>query len=149
MVGAGFPASAVVTICFAAAASKAHAAAHASARPPSPAGISPFASSPDCAKYFARMPSRSIALMIAEGAVSVCGVQLGVGSYGFGLDKPAPGSSEGARFFLYDQAGEKVGDCAAVRDAQIKLPRPLQVVLSKGEPARLYLGRYWVELAAR
>src|SRR5207245_3862724 len=88
-------------------------------------------------------------MMSADGAVAVCGVHLGVGSYGFGLDAPAPGSSEGARFLLYNQAGEKVGDCAAEKDAQIKLPRPLQVVLGKGEPARLYLGRYRIDLAAR
>jgi hypothetical protein len=88
-------------------------------------------------------------MAIAEGAVSVCGVQLSVGSYGFGLDGPAPNSSGDARFFLYNQAGEKVGDCTAKKDAQIKLPRPLQVVLNKDESARLYLGRYWVEVAAR
>ena len=114
-----------------------------------PAGARLLLALIDTSGYSSQIKKKYIGMVIAEGAVSVCGVQLGVGSYGFGLDRPAPDSSEGARFFLYDQAGEKVGDCAAVRDAQIKLPRPLQVVLSKGEPARLYLGRYWVELAAR
>ena len=115
----------------------------------SPAGARLLLALIDTTGYSSQIRQKYIGMMIAEGAVSVCGVQLGVGSYGFGVDKPAPNSSEDARFFLYNQAGEKVGDCAAVRDAQIKLPRPLQVVLSKGEPARLYLGRYWVELAAR
>ena len=103
----------------------------------------------DTTGYSSQIKEKYIGMMIAEGAVSVCGVQLGVGSYGFGLDKPAPGSSEGARFLLYNQAGEKVGDCAAEKDSQIKLPRPLQVVLGKSEPARLYLGRYRVALATR
>src|SRR5438128_4645396 len=83
----------------------------------------------DTTGYSSQIRKKYIGMVIAEGADSVCGVQLGVGSYGFGLDAPpAPGSSEDARFFLYNQAGEKVGDCAAEKDTRIKLPRPLQVV---------------------
>ena len=115
----------------------------------SPAGARLLLALIDTTGYSSQIKKKYIGMVIAEGAVSVCGVQLGVGSYGFGLDAPAPGSSEGARFLLYNQAGEKVGDCAAEKDTRIKLPRPLQVVLSKGEPARLYLGRYSVALAAR
>jgi hypothetical protein len=103
----------------------------------------------DTTGYSSQIKKKYIGMAIVEGAVSVGGVQLGAGSYGFGLDRPAPNSSGDARFFLYNQAGEKVGDCATKKDAEIKLPRPLQLVLGKGEPARLYLGRYWVTLAAR
>ena len=115
----------------------------------SPAGARLLLALIDTTGYSSQIRQKYIGMMIAEGAVSVCGVQLGVGSYGFGLDKPAPGSSEGARFLLYNQAGEKIGDCSAEKDARIKQPRPLQVVLIQAEPARLYLGRYRVELAAR
>ena len=115
----------------------------------SPAGARLLLALIDTTGYSSQIKKKYIGMVIAEGAVSVCGVPLRVGSYGFGLDAPAPGSSEGARFLLYNQAGEKVGDCAAEKDTRIKLPRPLQVVLSKGEPARLYLGRYSVALAAR
>ena len=115
----------------------------------SPAGARLLFALIDTAGYSSQIRKKYIGMAIAESAVSVCGVHLGVGSYGFGLDAPAPGSSEGARFLLYNQAGEKVGDCGAEKDTRIKLPRPLQVVLSKGEPARLYLGRYWVDLAAQ
>ena len=115
----------------------------------SPAGARLLFALIDTAGYSSQIRKKYIGMAIAESAVSVCGVHLGVGSYGFGLDAPPPGSSEGARFLLYNQAGEKVGDCAAEKDTRIKLPRPLQVVLSKGEPARLYLGRYSVALAAR
>ena len=115
----------------------------------SPAGARLLFALIDTAGYSSQIRKKYIGMAIAESAVSVCGVHLGVGSYGFGLDAPAPGSSEGARFLLYNQAGEKVGDCAAEKDTRIKLPRPLQVVLSKGESARLYLGRYRVDLAAQ
>ena len=114
----------------------------------SPAGARLLFALIDTTGYSSQIREKYIGMMIAEGAVSVCGVHLGVGSYGFGLDAPAPGRSEGARFLLYNQAGEKVGDCSAEKDARIKQPRPLQVVPGKGEPARLYLGRYRVDLAA-
>jgi hypothetical protein len=79
-------------------------------------------------------------MVITEGKVSVCDVPLSVGSYGFGLEKPA------GKFFLYNQAGEKVGDCGAKKDSAVKQPKPLNIVLSKETGARLYLGRYFVEL---
>jgi hypothetical protein len=56
------------------------------------------------------------------------------------LEKPA------GKFFLYNQAGEKVGDCSAQKDSAVKLPKPLNIVLSKEAGARLYLGRYFLEL---
>jgi hypothetical protein len=79
-------------------------------------------------------------MVISEGKVSVCDVPLSVGSYGFGLDKPA------GKFVLYNQAGEKVGDCAANKDTALKQPKPLSIALGKEAAARLYLGRYFVEL---
>jgi hypothetical protein len=85
-------------------------------------------------------------MLITEGTVSVCSVPLTVGSYGFGLAKPAATSNEDAKFFLYNQAGEKVGDCAAKKDTAMKQPKPLSIVLNKEGGARLYLGRYSLEL---
>ena len=114
-----------------------------------PAGARLLLALIDTTGYSSEIKKKYIGMVIAEGRVNVCGIALGVGSYGFGLDKPAPNSNEDARFNLYNQAGEKVGDCAAKKDAALKQPRPLQVVLSKGGPARLYLGRYWLELAGR
>jgi hypothetical protein len=85
-------------------------------------------------------------MVISEGKVSLCGKPLEVGSFGFGLAKPAPTSAADAKFFLYNQGGAKVAECAAKKDSQIKQPKPLQVVMEKGGPARLYLGRYWLEI---
>jgi hypothetical protein len=101
----------------------------------------------DTTGYSSEIKKKYIGMAIAEGGASVCSVALNVGSYGFGLDKPAPNSDADAHFNLYNQAGEKVGDCDAKKDAKLKQPRPLQVVLEKGAPARLYLGRYWLELS--
>jgi len=103
----------------------------------------------DTTGYSSEIKKKYIGMVIAEGGLSVCGIAVNVGSYGFGLDKPAANSDADAHFNLYNQAGEKAGDCASKKDTKLKQPRPLQVVVEKGAPARLYLGRYWLELAGR
>ena len=100
----------------------------------------------DTTGYSSQIRQKYIGMVITEGAVSICSVTLGVGSYGFGLEKPASTSNEDAKFFLYNQAGEKVGDCAAPKDTAVKQPKPLTVVVSKEVGTRLYLGRYFLEL---
>jgi hypothetical protein len=100
----------------------------------------------DTSGYSTQIQQKYIGMVITEGAVSVCSVPLNVGSYGFGLEKPAGTSSGDAKFHLYNQAGETVGDCAAKKDSAVKQPKPLNVVLSKEAGARLYLGRYVLEL---
>jgi hypothetical protein len=94
----------------------------------------------DTTGYSSQIQQKYIGMVISEGKVSICDVPLSVGSYGFGLDRPA------GKFFLYNQAGEKVGDCAAQKDNTVKQPKPLNIALSKETGARLYLGRYFIEL---
>ena len=100
----------------------------------------------DTTGYSSQIKQKYMGMVITEGTVSVCSVPLSVGSYGFGLEKPAATSSEDAKFFLYNQAGGKVGDCRAKKDNAVKQPKPLNIVLSKEAGARLYLGRYFLEL---
>lgn len=100
----------------------------------------------DTSGYSSAVRKKYIGMAIAEGRVSVCGHQLGVGSYGFGLDKPAPSSSAAATFFLYDQAGEKTAECAVKKDLALQQPKPLQVVTNPDHSASLYLGRYSAKL---
>jgi len=85
-------------------------------------------------------------MLISETSISVCGNTLGVGSYGFGLERPAPGSNDSATFRIYDQAGGKVGDCSAPKDDSLKQPRPLSVATTKDGPAKLFLGKYAIEI---
>ena len=111
-----------------------------------PAGARLLLALLDTTGYSSQIKEKYAGMIITEGTVSVCSVSLSVGSYGFGLEKPAATSSEDAKFFLYNQAGEKVGDCGAKKDKAVKQPKPLNVVLSKEAGARLYLGRYFLEL---
>jgi hypothetical protein len=92
--------------------------------------------------YSTRIQQKYIGMIITETKISVCGISLPVGSYGFGLDRPAPPSDADAKFHVYNQAGEKVGECASKKDAGIKPATPLQVIVRKGAPARLCLGLY-------
>jgi hypothetical protein len=100
----------------------------------------------DTTGYSSQIRQKYIGMLITETKLSVCGNAIGVGSYGFGLDRPAATSSEPAHFRIYNQAGEQVGDCSAKRDDSIKQPRPLSVVTATGGPAKLLLGKYVIEI---
>jgi hypothetical protein len=100
----------------------------------------------DTTGYSSQIQQKYIGMLITETNLSVCGNSIGVGSYGFGLERPAAASNADAHFQIYNQAGEKVGECSAPKDQNLKQPRPLAVVTSRQEAAELYLGRYAVEI---
>lgn len=111
-----------------------------------PAGARVLVALIDTTGYSSQIQQKYEGMLITEGNISLCGGVVGIGSYGFGYTKPPATSTEDAKFFLYNQAGEKVAECATKKNAEIKLPKPLQVVVGKEGPALLYLGRYWLEL---
>ena len=100
----------------------------------------------DTAGYSSQIKQKYIGMLITETNIAVCGNAIGVGSYGFGLETPAPPSKADATFKLYNQAGEKIGECAAKKDDSIKVPKPLAVATPKGGPATLQLGKYIIEI---
>ncbi len=100
----------------------------------------------DTTGYSSQIQQKYIGMLITEGTISVCGIALGVGSYGFGLDRPAATSTADAPFKIYNQAGEKLGECAAKKDDSLKQAKPLTTVTAQGEPAKLYLGKYVIEI---
>jgi hypothetical protein len=100
----------------------------------------------DTTGYSSRIQQKYIGMIITESTTSVCGNALGVGSYGFGLERPAPSSNADAPFKIYNQAGEKVGECAAKKDDSIAQPRPLAVVPDKTGSAKILLGKYGIEI---
>ena len=100
----------------------------------------------DTTGYSSQIKSKYAGFLITETHVSVCGTALAVGSYGFGLDRPAATSNADATFKIYNQAGEKLGECAAKKDDSVKQPKPLGVTADKTGPAKIYLGKYVVEI---
>jgi len=111
-----------------------------------PAGARAVLALIDTTGYSSQIKQKYIGMIITEGNLSMCGNSLSVGSYGFGLDRPAPTSNADAKFFLYNQAGQKVGECSAKKDTSIKQPSPFKVVVGKDGTATLQLARYVVEL---
>jgi len=99
----------------------------------------------DTSGYSSQVQEKYTGMVISEGPVTVCGVKLGVGSYGFGTKLPHPPGGGDAQVFFYDQAGAKLGECSASRDMALKTPKPLQVTVSGGK-ARLYLGIYGLDI---
>lgn len=96
--------------------------------------------------WASRLPHKYSGMLISEGPLSVCGTPLLVGSYGFGLHPPARPSGSNAEFVLFNQAGGEISECVAKRDFYLREPRPVQVIVDTADSARLYLGRYWVQL---
>ena len=100
----------------------------------------------DTSGYSSQVQQKYVGMLISEGKISVCGNSIGVGSYGFGLDRPTAPSNVDAKFMLYNQAGEKVGECAVKKDESLKQPKPLGVTTAKGAPAKISLGKYTLEI---
>lgn len=100
----------------------------------------------DTTGYSSQIQQKYEGMIISESKITLCGMAIGVGSYGFGFTKPAATSEEEAKFFVYNQAGGKVAECGLKKDAELKQPVPLQVVVAKGGPAKLYLGKNWLEV---
>lgn len=111
-----------------------------------PAGARVLFALIDTTGYSSQIQQKYEGMIINEGKVTLCGHAIGVGSYGFGFTKPAATSAEEAKFFVYNQAGGKVAECALKKDAELKQPVPLQVVVAKGGPTKLYLGKNWLEV---
>ena len=99
----------------------------------------------DTAGYSSDITTKYVGMLITEGGLSVCGKTITTGSYGFGWKRPATGVNEPGTFMLYDQAGKSVAECQTPRDADIKMPRPLQVVIA-ADGTRLYYGRHYLAL---
>ena len=111
-----------------------------------PAGARAVISMLDTTGYASNIIEKYVGMIITEGKLTVCGTKIGVGSYGFGWVQSPQESDKPGTFSLYDQAGAKVGECSTPRDAAMKAPRPLQIVVRKDGTALLYHGRNSVEL---
>jgi hypothetical protein len=85
-------------------------------------------------------------MIVTEGDLTLCGHKVGVGSYGFGWTLPGTGVDAPGRFALYNQAGAPVADCTTPRQADLKQPVPLKVIVAADGSARLYHGKHYIAL---
>jgi len=111
-----------------------------------PAGARALFGLIDTTGYSANITTKYVGMIITEGDLTLCGHKVTVGSYGFGWTLPGTGVDAPGKFSLYDQAGAPVADCAADRQADLKQPRPLQVIVAADGSARLYHGKHYIGL---
>ncbi len=95
----------------------------------------------DTSGYASNIRSKYEGFLIADAKVSVGGVELGVGAYGFGF------TAEG-KMNIFDIAGTRLHSVSAPRDAKLQSPRPLAITQS-GNELRLYRGRNYVVLGVK
>jgi hypothetical protein len=112
----------------------------------SPSGARAVFSLLDTTGYSSNIVEKYIGMIITEGDLSICGQKVTVGSYGFGWAQSPRGEDKPGTFSLYNQAGAKLAECSTPRDADLKIPRPLQVVVKTDGTATLYHGRNSVAL---
>jgi hypothetical protein len=100
----------------------------------------------DTTGYAASITAKYAGMIVTEGDLTLCGQKLTVGSYGFGWTLPGTGVDAPGKFSLYNQAGAPVANCTAERQADLKQPRPLQVIIAADGSARLYHGKHYIAL---
>lgn len=112
----------------------------------SPSGARAVFSLLDTTGYASNIIEKYVGMVITEGDLTICGQKVAVGSYGFGWAQSPRGEDKPGTFSLYNQAGAKLAECGTPRDADLKVPRPLQVVVKADGTATLYHGRNGVPL---
>jgi hypothetical protein len=106
-----------------------------------PSGARAVFSLLDTTGYASNIVEKYVGMVITEGDLSICGQKLTVGSYGFGWAQSPRAEEKPGTLSLYNQAGAKLGECSTPRDADLKTPRPLQIVVKADGSATLYHGR--------
>jgi hypothetical protein len=99
----------------------------------------------DTSGYGTDITQKYEGMILLEGELTLGGQAMTTGAYGFGVKRPIPPATGPATVPVYDIAGVKVSELSADRDDELQGPRPLQFIVERGG-ARLYLGRYWLEL---
>ncbi|MGA2131736.1 MAG: hypothetical protein ABSH50_05540 [Bryobacteraceae bacterium] len=100
----------------------------------------------DTTGYAANVQAKYVGMIITEGDLTLCGHKIGVGSYGFGWTLPATGVDAPGKFSLFNQAGAAVADCTAPKQSDLKMARPLQMVVAQDGTARLFHGKNYIAL---
>lgn len=113
----------------------------------SPGGTRAFLALLDTSGYSSDVATKYAGMVLATGgSLSIGGKTISAGTYGFGWAVPPRGEDGPGKFTIYTQAGAKLAEVATQRDAELKTPMPLQVIVLKNGTARLYHGRHSVEL---
>lgn len=92
----------------------------------------------DTSGYASGVRGKYEGLIITDAKISVGGVELAIGAYGFGF-------SEDGKLNFLDIGGNLLNSVSAPKDSKLQSPRPLAIIKS-GNDLRLYRGRNYVLL---
>jgi hypothetical protein len=95
----------------------------------------------DTSGYSSEVQAKYVGFFITDSPVTVGGVRLATGAYGFGF---APGGLMN----VMDVGGRRILSVRTRRDAGLQRPRPLMMTQTRNG-VRLYAGREWVLLSSR
>ncbi|HSS21628.1 MAG TPA: hypothetical protein VLL54_16255 [Pyrinomonadaceae bacterium] len=95
----------------------------------------------DTSGYSSDVRARYEGFLITDSKITVNGVALGIGAYGFGF-------TDDGKLNILDLAGNDVLSTGTTRDKGLKRPRPLMMSMA-GNAIRLYSGRDYVVIAAQ
>jgi hypothetical protein len=95
----------------------------------------------DTSGYASNVRAKYEGFLITDDPVTVGGLELKPGAYGFGI-------SEQQKLNIFDVGGGLLHAVSALKDDKIPNPRPLTIIRS-GKDLRLYRGRIYVVIAAK
>lgn len=95
----------------------------------------------DTSGYSTEISGKYEGFFITDSPVLIGGKTLGTGAYGFGFAK-------GGKLNIFDLSSKQIFSTASKTDADMKRPRPLQMILA-GKGVRLYKGKNYVLIAPR
>jgi len=95
----------------------------------------------DTSGYASGVRSKYEGFLIADAKISLGGVELAVGAYGFGI-------TEDGKLNVFDIGGNLLHSVSAPKDSKLQSPRPLAIIKS-GNDLRLYRGRNYVALIVK
>ena len=95
----------------------------------------------DTSGYATSVRERYEGFFITDSKIAVGRAEVAPGAYGFGF-------TADNKMNMFDVGGSQVHSVVAARDADLKAPRPIQIVKSRDE-IRLYRGRNYVVIVAK
>ena len=95
----------------------------------------------DTSGYATSVREKYEGFFITDSKISVGRAEVAPGAYGFGF-------TADNKMNIFDVGGNQMHTVVATRDAELKAPRPVQIVKS-GNEIRLYRGRNYVVIGAK
>jgi hypothetical protein len=103
----------------------------------------------DTSGYSYDYQQKYVGVLIAQGKLRLGEAEVKPGFYGLGDRKTAMmGGEESHTFILYDMGGGLVKEIPAAKDEALRPVTPIQLKANGMGPARLYLGRYFVQVSS-